>query len=64
MIKCKECGEPVESGVDACPKCGYPIKENKNKIRTIFCIASIVVILFFAIIFIFIGGGCVKEIKK
>ena len=43
MIKCKECGEQIQSNVEFCPNCGCPIK-NKRKIKNAaICIGTILI---------------------
>lgn len=35
IINCPECGKEISSQANACPNCGYPIKENTNKNKNV-----------------------------
>ena len=34
LIKCPECGKEISNKAISCPMCGYPIKEEINKLSS------------------------------
>ena len=43
MIKCKECGGQIQSNVEFCPNCGYPIKTKRKFKNAAICIGTILI---------------------
>lgn len=55
MIKCKECGGQIQSNVEFCPNCGYPIKTKRKFKNAAICIGTILIFCTAAILLFYFG---------
>ena len=55
MIKCKECGRQIQSNVEFCPNCGYPIKTKRKFKNAAICIGTILIFCTAAILLFYFG---------
>ena len=56
MIKCKECGGQIQSNVEFCPNCGYPIKTKRKFKNAAICIGTILIFCTAAIYYSILEG--------
>ena len=55
MIKCKECGGQIQSNVEFCPNCGYPIKTKRKFKNAAICIGTVLLLCIDAILLFYFG---------
>ena len=55
MIKCKEYGGQIQSNVEFCPNCGYPIKTKRKFKNAAICIGTILIFCTAAILLFYFG---------
>ena len=55
MIKCKECGGQIQSNVEFCPYCGYPIKTKRNFKNAAIRIGTVLLLCIDAILLFYFG---------
>ena len=55
MRKCKECGGQIQSNVEFCPNCGYPIKTKRKFKNAAICIGTILIFCTAAILLFYFG---------
>lgn len=55
MIKCKECGGQIQSNIEFCPNCGYPIKTKRKFKNAAICIGTILIFCTAAILLFYFG---------
>ena len=55
MIKCKECGGQIQSNVEFCPNCGYPIKTKRKFKNAAIRIGTVLLLCIDAILLFYFG---------
>lgn len=55
MIKCKECGGQIQSNVEFCPYCGYPIKTKRKFKNAAIRIGTVLLLCIDAILLFYFG---------